>query len=250
MPYSPPEQRCFPPGAGHTVRAEVAGGAVSSDCGTLRRRGMDHQRGLTHRWASALRDKRHPSSLAHPAARLSPHGSIRAPRALPMATIPPRRHAPLFTRSGDRLPLDDEQSWARAPPCSRRAHSADRQDAYGVARAGVEHFLASYAAPPRPFSAPWLIALSRPTASRRIPAITSTMARLAICPCASSQGSRQPWERLPYAPAPCEARRRPQYRGTRAPGHGPTLRLRTALDISSPAERALPCPLRGYPTPC
>jgi hypothetical protein len=52
--------------AGHTGRADFQGGAFSSDFGALLLRGIDRQIGLTARLAAAIRDTRHPSSIAHP----------------------------------------------------------------------------------------------------------------------------------------------------------------------------------------
>ena len=60
-----PKQLCFPPIAGQTIRADFAGGALSSDFGALLLRGIDRQIGLTERLAAAVRDKRHPSSIDH-----------------------------------------------------------------------------------------------------------------------------------------------------------------------------------------
>ena len=65
MRYFNPEQRCFPPVAGQTLRADFEGGALSSDFGALLLRGIDRQIGLTARLAAAIRDKRHPSYIAH-----------------------------------------------------------------------------------------------------------------------------------------------------------------------------------------
>ena|SRR2546428_4754792 len=66
MASSTPEQRSFPPVAGHTLRADVERGALSSDFGGLVLRGIDRQLGLTASLAAAIHDTRHPSSLAHP----------------------------------------------------------------------------------------------------------------------------------------------------------------------------------------
>jgi hypothetical protein len=66
MRYSSPKQLCFPPVAGHTVRADCDGGALSSDLGPLLLRGVDRQIGFTERLATALRDKRHQSYIDHP----------------------------------------------------------------------------------------------------------------------------------------------------------------------------------------
>ena len=66
MAYSTPEQLSFPPVAGHTLRADFEGGALSSDFGVLLLRGIDRQIGLTARLAAAIHDTRHPSYIDHP----------------------------------------------------------------------------------------------------------------------------------------------------------------------------------------
>ena len=66
MPSSPPEQRCLHPIAGPTVRADCEGGALSSDCGGLLRRGIERQLGRTARLAAAIHETRHPSSMEQP----------------------------------------------------------------------------------------------------------------------------------------------------------------------------------------
>lgn len=66
MSYSSPRQLCCPPVGGQTLRADGEGGALSSDFGALLLRGIDRQMGLTERWAAAIHDKRHPSSIEHP----------------------------------------------------------------------------------------------------------------------------------------------------------------------------------------
>ena len=53
MAYSTPEQLSFPPVAGHTIRADFEGGALSSDFGVLLLRGIDRQIGLTTCLAAA-----------------------------------------------------------------------------------------------------------------------------------------------------------------------------------------------------
>ena len=66
MRYSSPKQLCFPPIAGQTIRADFAGGALSSDFGALLLRGIDRQIGLTERLTTAIQDKRHQSYIDHP----------------------------------------------------------------------------------------------------------------------------------------------------------------------------------------
>jgi Transposase DDE domain group 1 len=76
MGYSTPEQLSFHSIAGHTVRADFEGGALSSDFGVLLLRGIDRQSGLTARLAAAIHDTRHPSYIDHPLRDLlAPHST-------------------------------------------------------------------------------------------------------------------------------------------------------------------------------
>ena len=143
---STPEQRCLHPIAGPTVRADGEGGALSSDCGGLLRRGSERQLGRTARLAAASHETRHPSSRAQPlralwAQRLSQ-------RAAGGQAANSLRRAPLLKRGVARLPLAPAQALARAPPFSRRAPRVDRQDRSRLPEAWVAHCGASSPAPP------------------------------------------------------------------------------------------------------
>src|SRR5215831_469011 len=149
MPYSSPKQLCFPPVAGHTVRADFEGGALSSDFGPLLLRGVDRQIGLTERLAAALRDKRHQSYVDHQLRDLL------AQRIYQIASgyadgndANSLRHDPIFKLGIERSPLDAEQDLASAPTFSRLEHSVDRKDLYRLTHALVDHFIASYSEPP------------------------------------------------------------------------------------------------------
>jgi Transposase DDE domain group 1 len=149
MAYSTPEQLSFPPVAGHTVRADFQGGALSSDFGVLLLRGIDHQIGLTPRLAVAVRDKRHPSYISHPLRDLL------AQRIYQIASgyadgndANSLRHDPLFKLGVERLPLEPAQDLASAPTFSRLEHRVDRKDVYRFTQALVDPFVASYPAPP------------------------------------------------------------------------------------------------------
>jgi hypothetical protein len=149
MVYSTPEQLSFHPIAGHTVRADFEGGALSSDFGVLLRRGIDRQIGLTARLAAAIHDTRHPSYIDH---------SLRdrlAQRSYQMASgyadgndANSLRRDPLFQLGVERPPLAPEQDLASAPTFSRLEHSVDRKDIYRLTRALGAHFVASYPEPP------------------------------------------------------------------------------------------------------
>jgi hypothetical protein len=149
MSYSTPQQLCFPPIAGYTIRADFEGGALSSDFGALLLRGIDRQSGLTERLAAAMQDKRHPSYIDHPLRDLV------AQRIYPIASgyadgndANSLRHDPLFKLSVERPPLEPAQDLASAPTFSRLEHRVDRTDLYRLTHALVDHFIASSPAPP------------------------------------------------------------------------------------------------------
>ena len=107
MSSSRPTQLCFPPILGHTIRADCEGGALSSDFGALLLRGIDRPIGLTERFATALHDKRHPSSIDHPLRDLlaqriyhiaAGYADANAAKSL--------RRDPLFKLGVERPPLD------------------------------------------------------------------------------------------------------------------------------------------------
>jgi hypothetical protein len=112
-------------------------------------RGIDRQSGLTSRLAAAIRDKRHPSSIDHPLRDLIAQRVYQGASGYTDGKdANSLRHDPLFPRSLDRRPLEDAQALASAPTLSRLEHQIDRQDAYRLAWAFVEHFVHSYAEPP------------------------------------------------------------------------------------------------------
>jgi len=135
--------------AGHTVRADFDGGALSSDFGALLMRGVDREIGLIDALARAIQDRRHPAYIRHELRDL-----LRQ-RILQMGCgyedqndATPLRHDPLFKMGLDRLPLDPDQALASQPTHSRLENSLRRADLYRLAGAFVEQFVASYAEPP------------------------------------------------------------------------------------------------------
>src|SRR5437762_9159324 len=149
MGYSTPEQLSFPSIAGHTVRADFEGGALSSDFGVLLLRGIDRQIGLTARLAAAIHDTRHPSYIDHPLRDLlTQRISQIASGYADGNDANSLRRDPLFKLSMERSPLDPEHDLASAPTFSRLEHSVDRKDLYRLTQALVDHFIASYPEPP------------------------------------------------------------------------------------------------------
>jgi hypothetical protein len=149
MVYSTPEQLSFHPVAGHTVRADCEGGALSSDFGVLLLRGIDRQIGLTARLAAAIHETRHPSYIDQPLRDLV------AQRIYHIASgyadgndANSLRRDPRFKLGVEHLPLAPEQDLASAPTFSRLEHGVDRKDLYRLTEALVAHFVASDPEPP------------------------------------------------------------------------------------------------------
>jgi len=149
MAYSTPEQLSFHPIAGHTIRADFEGGALSSDFGPLLLRGVDRQISLTERLAAALRAKRHPSYIDHPLRDLLAQRVYHIASGYPDGNdANSLRRDPIFKLGVERLPLEPEQDLASAPTFSRLEHSADRKDLCRFTEAFVDQFLAGYPEPP------------------------------------------------------------------------------------------------------
>ena len=149
MSYSSPTQLCFPPVGGQTIRADFEGGALSSDFGALLLRGIDRQVGLTERLATAIHDKRHQSYIDHPLRDLLAQRIYQIAAGYADANdANSLRRDPMFKLGVERSPLDPTHDLASAPTFSRLEHQIDRQDLYRLTRAFVDHFIASYAAPP------------------------------------------------------------------------------------------------------
>jgi hypothetical protein len=122
---------------------------LSADFGALLLRGIDRQIGLTARLAAAMQDKRHPSYIDPPLRDLF------AQRIYQIASgyadgndANSLRHDPLFKLGVERSPLEPAQALASGPTFSRLEHSVDRKDLYRLTQALVDHFIASYPAPP------------------------------------------------------------------------------------------------------
>ena len=144
-----PKQLCFPPLAGQTIRADFDGGALSSDFGALLLRGIDRQIGLTERLATAIRDKRHQSYVAHPLRDLLGQRIYQIAAGYADANdANSLRRDPLFKLGVERSPLEPTQDLASAPTFSRLEHSVDRKDVYRLTTAMVDQFIAGYAEPP------------------------------------------------------------------------------------------------------
>ncbi len=73
---STPEQLRFASIPGCTIRADFAGGGLSSDLGPLLLKGVDRQIGLTERVCAAIDDTRHPGYITHTQHDILKQGTI------------------------------------------------------------------------------------------------------------------------------------------------------------------------------
>ncbi|WP_229505915.1 transposase, partial [Massilia genomosp. 1] len=128
---STPEQLRFASIPAHSVRADFAGGGLSSDLGPVLLRGVDLQIGLTKRLAAALPDRRHQSYVDHS------YHDILTQRIYQIGCgyedgndSNSLRHDPMFKLGAARLPFDDDGALASGATISRFEHAASRQDIY------------------------------------------------------------------------------------------------------------------------
>ena len=194
MSYSTPQQLCFPPIAGYTIRADFEGGALSSDFGALLLRGIDRQIGLTERLAAAMQDKRHPSYIDHPLRDLL------AQRIYQIASgyadgndANNLRHDPLFKLSVERPRWRPRRTW-RVPPPFRVLNTAwtARTSTASPTRWSTTASPATPSHPP-PLCSTSITPMTRPMASRNSRSITTTIGVIAICRCSFSKGPHAPW---------------------------------------------------------
>ena len=147
---STPEQLRFASIPAHSVRADFAGGGLSSDLGPVLLRGVDLQIGLTKRIAAALPDRRHQSYIDHS------YHDLLTQRIYQIGCgyedgndSNGLRHDPMFKLGAARLPFDDDAALASGATISRFEHAASRQDIYRVSKALIEQFIAGFATQPK-----------------------------------------------------------------------------------------------------
>lgn len=144
------EQLRFASIPGHTVRADFAGGGLSSDLGPLLLRGVDRQIGLTERINAALVDTRHPSYITHSQLDLLTQRIYQIGCGYEDGNDSNcLRHDPMFKLGLGRLPFDADTALASAATMSRFEHAVSSKDIYRVSQALVEQFVAGFARPPR-----------------------------------------------------------------------------------------------------
>ncbi len=143
------EQLRFPSIPGHTIRADFAGGGLSSDLGPLLLRGVDRQIGLTERINAAVIDTRHASYITHSQHDLLTQRIYQIGCGYEDGNDSNcLRHDPMFKLGAGRLPFDADTALASAATMSRFEHAASSKDIYRFSQALVAQFVAGFACPP------------------------------------------------------------------------------------------------------
>lgn len=147
------EQLRFASIPGCTIRADFAGGGLSSDLGPLLLQGVDRQINLTERLCAAVRDTRHAGYITH-----TLHDLLKQ-RIYQIASgyedgndCNALRHDPVFRLGVGRKPFDVngvDGALASGSTISRFEHAVNARDIYRISEALVEQFIASYATPPQ-----------------------------------------------------------------------------------------------------
>lgn len=140
-----PEQLRFPPSAGFTVRADFAGGEISSDLGALLLSAVDRRIGLIDRLTGAIVDSRHAGYIIHPMRDLLSQRVFQIASAYEDGNdANTLRRDPLFKLAAGRAPLDADNLLACGSTFSRLEGSLRRSDIYRMACALVEQFIVGY----------------------------------------------------------------------------------------------------------
>jgi len=144
-----PEQLRFPPAAGYTIRADFAGGEISSDLGALVLGAVDRRIGLIDRLTKAIVDSRDPRYTTHTLRDLLTQRVFQIASGYEDGNNSNTlRGDPLFKLAAERAPLDTGNLLACGATHSRLEGALRRSDIYRMARALVEQFIAGYSCAP------------------------------------------------------------------------------------------------------
>lgn len=146
---STPEQLCFNSIPGFTVRADFAGGELSSDFGAVVLDAVDHRIGLIDRLTAAISDPRDARYITHPLRDLLKQRVFQIASGYEDGNdADSLRTDPLFKLATGRAPLETDNPLTCGATHSRLEGSLRRSDIYRIARALIEQFVASYSEAP------------------------------------------------------------------------------------------------------
>jgi hypothetical protein len=144
-----PEQLRFPAIPGFTVRADFAGGELSSDLGAVILGAVDRRIGLINRLTAAIFDTRDARYITH-----TMHDLLMQ-RVFQIASgyedgndANTLRNDPMFKLATERAPLDTDNLLACGATHSRLENALSLRDIYRMSSTLVEQFIASYSSAP------------------------------------------------------------------------------------------------------
>lgn len=146
---SPPFQLRFPSIPGFTVRADFAGGELSSDLGAVVLGAVDRRIGLIDRFAAAIIDTRDARYITHPLRDLLTQRIFQIASGYEDGNdADTLRHDPIFKLAANKAPLDPDNPLASGATHSRLEGALSSKDIYRMARALVLQFIAGYSSAP------------------------------------------------------------------------------------------------------
>lgn len=153
-----PDQLRFPSIPGYTVRADFAGGELSSDLGPVVLGAVDRRIGMISKLTAAIADTRDQRYITHTMHDLLtqrvfqlasgyPDGSEKLLAGHPNDADTLRRD-PMFKLAANKAPLDADNPLACGATHSRLENALSSKDIYRMARALVLQFIAGYSSAP------------------------------------------------------------------------------------------------------
>lgn len=147
--HSTPEQLSFNSIPGFTVRADFAGGELSSDLGAVILDTVDRRIGLIDRLTAAISDPRDARYITHPLRDLLKQRVFQIASGYEDGNDADTLRAdPLFKLAAGRAPLATDNSLACGATHARLEGSLRRSDIYRTAKALIEQFVATYSEAP------------------------------------------------------------------------------------------------------
>jgi hypothetical protein len=148
-PKSIPDQLRFPSIPGYTVRADFAGGELSSDLGPVVLGAVDRRIGMISKLTAAIVDTRDQRYITHTMHDLLTQRVFQIASGYPDGNDSDTlRCDPMFKLAANKAPLDVGNSLACGATQSRLENALSTKDIYRMARAFVLQFIAGYSSAP------------------------------------------------------------------------------------------------------
>lgn len=146
---STPEQLRFPSIPGYTVRADFAGGELSSDLGAVILSAVDRRIGMIDRLVAAISDTRDARYITHTMRDLLTQRVFQIASGYEDGNdANALRNDPMFKLATERAPLDADNLLACGATHSRLENALSLRDIYRMSSTLVEQFITGYSSAP------------------------------------------------------------------------------------------------------